>query len=68
MPELPITREDLEDGFRRTAGGAGERMGEARRPLLVVALVAGGVLVAAAYLIGRRIGRTRSTIVEVRRI
>jgi hypothetical protein len=34
----------------------------------VVAVVAGGVLVAAAYLIGRRIGRTRSTIVEVRRI
>jgi hypothetical protein len=63
-----VTREDLEAELRDTFGDAAGRTGEVRTPLLAVAVVVGAVLLGAAYLVGRRIGRRSSTTVEIRRI
>lgn len=66
--EAPVTREDLEDEFRRTVGGAGEQVESRRRGIVAGVVITGGILLLGAYLIGRRIGRVRSTVVEIRRI
>ena len=64
----PITRDDLEAKFREVQGGthagtdAARGVGKATGALVAVAAV--GI----AYMLGRRRGRRRRTIVEVRRI
>ncbi|MBC8364494.1 MAG: hypothetical protein H8E59_05800 [Actinobacteria bacterium] len=68
MSEDRVTRDDLEAELRDTFGGAVGRADEARAPLLVAAVAAGAILLGVAYLVGRRIGRRSSTIVEIRRI
>jgi len=63
-----ITRDDLEAKFREVAGDVDDQAERARPTLLsgAVAGVTGAVLL--AYLIGRRGGRRRSAVVEIRRI
>ncbi|MBP67467.1 MAG: hypothetical protein CL435_02925 [Acidimicrobiaceae bacterium] len=66
--EKPVTREDLETELRRTLGRVGDT-GESRKPgIVAIVVLVGGALLVATYFIGRRIGRVRSTVVEVRRI
>jgi len=63
-----ITRDDLEAAFSRVLGD-GETSARAAAP--TIAVVAGAAtlsVVALAYLLGRRRGRRRSTILELRRI
>ncbi|MHB8218753.1 MAG: hypothetical protein ACYDHU_00295 [Acidimicrobiales bacterium] len=63
-----ITRDDLEAAFSRVLGD-GESNARAAAPAAVV--VAGAAVlgaVALAYMFGRRRGRRRSTILELRRI
>lgn len=64
----PITRDDLEAGLRSMVGEAEERAEATARRLLPVAIGGGIVLLVIAYLIGKRVGTTKSTIVEIRRI
>jgi hypothetical protein len=63
-----ITRDDLEAAFAKVAG-EGEATARAAAPpaLVAAAAVAIGV-VALAYLAGRRRGRRRSAVLEVRRL
>ncbi|MBC8195441.1 MAG: hypothetical protein ISR43_07055 [Acidimicrobiia bacterium] len=68
VPDQTVTREDLEAELRRTVGDVGDKASANRRTAVVVGLVVGGLVVLAAYLAGRRIGKTRSTVVEIRRI
>lgn len=64
----PITREDLDAGLRSVVGEV-EQKAEARaKGLLPVAIGGGVVLLILAYLIGKRVGKTKSTVVEIRRI
>ena len=65
MTEPHISRDDLEGAVRRAIG---ERVGERRTSLITVASLVGLGAVAVAYHLGRRIGRLRSAIVEVRRL
>ncbi len=63
-----ITPADLEDSFRRFAGDVESTVKSKAlqwAPLIVGAAV--GVVVV-AYFLGRRVGATRSTVVEIRRI
>jgi hypothetical protein len=64
----PVTRDDLEAKFREVQGGgragADTARGVGRATGVLVAVAAVGI----AYLIGRRRGRRRRTVVEVRRI
>jgi hypothetical protein len=67
MVEERITRQDLEAELRATAGEPDGSIGDRRSSLVLAAAVAVTVVVAVAYLVGRRAGRRRSTVVEVRR-
>ncbi|HVC70536.1 MAG TPA: hypothetical protein VNC61_09825 [Acidimicrobiales bacterium] len=63
-----ITRDDLEAKLREVTGEATETV-EAARPQIVGGAVAGLLLlVIVAYLFGRRRGRKRSAVVEIRRV
>jgi hypothetical protein len=62
-----ITREDLESGFRSFQGEVMDRVEDRRSTLVSIAAGAGVVLVIIVYLLGRRSGRKKTTLVEVRR-
>lgn len=63
-----ITRDDIEAKLREFADGVDDQA-ERARPSLVSGAVAGltGAIIV-AYLIGRRGGRRRSAVVEIRRV
>jgi len=63
-----ITRDDLEAKLRDVSGGLDQKV-EAAKPRILAGAV-GGVFVIAllAYLLGRRRGRSRSAVVEIRRL
>lgn len=66
--ERPITRADIE-GKLREIRGATEAGAEAAKGAGVAAGAAGaGVVIVLVYLLGRRSGKKRRTVVEVRRI
>jgi hypothetical protein len=66
--ERPITRADIE-GKLREIRGATEAGAEAAKGAGMAAGAAGaGVVIVLVYLLGRRSGRKRRTVVEVRRI
>lgn len=64
----PITRADLEAAFQKVVG-EGEKAVESAVPAaLIVAGAAAFCVVALAYLAGRRRGRRKSSVVEIRRL
>lgn len=66
--DRPITRNDIEAKLRQLQGGVEQtRESVVTTALTVGAVVAVGV-VAVAFLLGRRKGKKRTTVVEVRRI
>jgi hypothetical protein len=64
----PVTADDLRHSFERVTGEAEESASTFRKPGIVIAsaVVAGVILV--AFALGRRVGRKRSTVVEIVRI
>ncbi|MGD0882473.1 MAG: hypothetical protein ABSB09_12980 [Acidimicrobiales bacterium] len=66
--EERITRDQIEAKLREMTGGVSEEVEGVRSQAMAVGLAVVVVSVAVVYLIGRRRGRRRSTIVEVRRI
>jgi hypothetical protein len=67
-PAGPVTRDDIEAKFREVQGEVDDVAGEAVNYALVVgAAVAVGVVVVAFWL-GRRRGKRRGTVIEVRRV
>jgi hypothetical protein len=66
--DRPVTRADLEAKLDELRGAAEPGAQKARGIGIAAAVAAGIVLVLAAYIIGKRKGRKRSTIVEVRRV
>jgi hypothetical protein len=63
-----ITRDDLEEAFTRLAGEGETAVKAAAPQAAVVAGAVALVVVVLAYLAGRRRGRHRSAVVEIRRI
>ena len=63
-----ITRDDLDSTLRSVVGEVEQQATEGARRFLPVAIGAGVALLVVAYLLGRRVGATRSTVVEIRRI
>lgn len=63
-----ITRDDIERKFRELSGEVEQAQDSAKSYALVVGAVAAVAVVGVAYLLGRRRGRKRSTVVEIRRI
>ncbi len=63
-----ITRADIEGKLRDMRGDVEETAEAAKAPIMAIA---GGVVVAVvliAFLLGKRRGRRRSTVVEIRRV
>jgi hypothetical protein len=66
-PGGKITPEDIRRKVEEVAGGV-ESAAQAKVPMLRYAAIGGGVVVLLlAFWVGRRSGRRRSTIVEIRR-
>lgn len=63
-----VTRADIENKLREIQGEA-ETAGESAKSVgVIVGVVAVVALVGVAYLLGKRRGRRRSTLVEIRRV
>lgn len=63
-----ITRDDLEDSFKKILGEGEQATRQIIPPAVITTGVVAALVVFAFYLIGRRRGRRRSAVVEVRRI
>jgi hypothetical protein len=64
----PITRNDLESKLRELQGEVDDTKESAKTTLVAVAAVVAVGVIAIAFLAGRRKGKKRTTVVEVRRI
>lgn len=64
----PISRTDIENKLRALQGDVQDKVEDRKSTIMVVAGVVGVVLVVTFYLLGRRSGRRRSTLVEIRRV
>jgi hypothetical protein len=64
----PITRDDLEAKFRELEGEATSTAAQARSYALAVAAVTIVTVATVAFVLGRRKGRTKTTVVEIKRI
>ena len=63
-----ITRDDIESKFRELQGETTETVEETKSIAVTAAIAVGVVVVAAVFILGRRRGRRKSTIVEIRRL
>ncbi len=63
-----ISVADLEESFSRLTGESDENPAPIQRPGIVVGAVAASALLVVAFLLGRRLGRKRSTFVEIVRV
>lgn len=63
-----VTRDDLERRFRSVQEGMRHQVDDKKRTLVTVAAVAGVVVVTAIFLLGRRSGNKKTTLVEIRRV
>lgn len=63
-----ITRDDIEKGFRDVSGEITGQAQAAAPKIIPVVVGASLLLLFVAYLLGKRVGTTKSTVVEIRRI
>lgn len=68
MSDAKITREDLEARFRTLQGDVQSKVEDKKKAAIGLAI--GGALVALLlfYVLGRRSGKKRTTLVEIRRV
>ena len=62
-----ITREDIKTKLEEIQGDATQTVHNARSQLIAVGVAVGAVVITAAFLLGRRGGRRKSTIIELKR-
>ena len=67
MSSAPITKDDIKAKLAEIQGEATTTVEGAKNQLIAVAAGVGAVLIVAAFLLGRRGGQRRSTVIEVRR-
>ena len=65
---MPITRGDLEAKLREIKGEVDETTEQAKPIALAVGVVVVVAVVGLAFALGKRKGRKRSTVVEIRRV
>ena len=63
-----ITAGDIESRLKALQGDVQEKVDDQKTNLMVAAGVVGLIHVVAFYLLGRRSGKRRSTLVEIRRV
>ena len=67
-PRGPVSRADIEGKLREIKGEVDETTTPAKPYALAAGVVAVVAVVAVAYVLGRRKGRKKSTVVEIRRV
>lgn len=65
--EHKITREQLEDKFRALQDELQAKVADRKSSITTVVAVGGAIVVLLAYMLGRRRGRKRRSVVEIRR-
>ncbi len=70
MPEQggPISRADVEAKLRQIRGEVDATAESAKGAVVAAAVVGAVVVIGLAYVLGRRRGKKRTTVVEVRRV
>ena len=68
MTQGRITRADIEGKLRDMRGEVQETAEAAKAPILAIAAGVAAVIVIGAFLLGKRRGRRKSTVVEIRRV
>lgn len=63
-----VSRQDIETKLRQIQNSLEGEVEEAEPTLIKVAIAVAAVVVVLTYVVGRRRGRIRSTVVEVRRV
>lgn len=63
-----VTRDDIESKFRELQEEMNETAEGAKTPVLAAGVVAALLLLLVVFLLGKRAGKKRSTIVEIRRL
>jgi hypothetical protein len=63
-----ITRDDIEEKLRELRGDIGERVETVKLPAVAIAVGAVVATVVVAYWLGRRRGKRRQMVLEIRRI
>jgi hypothetical protein len=63
----PITRDDIKAKLIEIQGEATSSVEEAKPTIIGIAAAVGVVVLVGVYLLGRRGGRRRSTVIELRR-
>lgn len=63
-----ITRDDLEAGLRSVVGEVEQKTQSTAKKLVPVAIGGALVVLFVVYRLGKRVGTTKSTVVEIRRI
>ena len=67
-PTQPISRSDIEGKLREIRGEVDTTATAAKPAAMAVVGVVAVVVIGAAYLLGRRKGKKKSTVVEIRRV
>jgi len=68
MAQQRITRDDLEAKFRAFQGDVQSKVDDKKQTLVAVAAGAGVLVLIIFFLLGRRSGRKKTTLVEIRRV
>ncbi len=68
QPEKKVTRDDIESKLRELRGDVDERVETAKVSAITIAVGVVFVTVVAAYWFGKRKGKKRQTVLEIRRI
>ncbi len=63
-----ISKDDIHESFRSLKDDIDQSADEAAAKAVPVLAIGGVLLLVIVFLIGRRVGRTKSTVVEIRRI
>ena len=66
--DKPVTREDLEAKFRSVQGDMQSKLDDKKPSLLTGAAIGGVILLLLVFLIGKRSGKKKTTLVEIRRV
>lgn len=68
MSQQNITRDDLEAKFKALQGGVQNKVEDKKQTLLAIASASGVFIVILFFLLGRRSGKKKTTLVEIRRV
>ena len=67
MAQAKITRDDLEAGIRKLQGDAKDRVDDKKKTLATIGGIAAVVFILLVFMLGKRSGKKKTTLVEIRR-